>query len=238
MRVVLLQISLDPKSRSANVQHINAVIDEAAAADPPPDLLVLPGACDTGGATPDSGWSEVSSEAMTANLSSKAREWGVYMAAGGHFRRDQDVLPCSLLFDPDGDVTGRTAHDHPIDEPKTASPIESWPTPVGRMAVLDSFAAPPLSQWVDQGGVGVLLALPTSRGWTGVRRRRMNDNIEALRSGSQRVSGTYFAFVAEACAKVAAESAPATFLCAPDGGIIARVEGDEEAILHVQVRFG
>ena len=238
MRVVLLQIKLDSQSRSANVQHINAVIDQAAGADPPPDLLVLPGACDTGGAAPGSDWSDVSSVAMTANLSTKAREWGVYMAAGAHLRRDQDVFGCSLLFDPDGDVAVRAVHEASLEDPATASPIESWPSPVGPMAVLDPCAAQPLSQWVDQDGADGLMALPTSGGWTGARNRSMNANIEALRSGSQRDSGTYFAVVAEARAKSSAESAPATFLCTPDGEVMACVQGAEEAVLHVQVVLG
>lgn len=238
MRVVLLQINLDPMSRSANVQHINATIDEAAGADPPPDLLVLPGACDTGGAAPGSRWSDAASTAISAGLSHKSREWGVYLAAGVHRQSDQDVLACSLLFDPDGDVALRSICDSSLDDPVAAPPIESWPTPVGSMAVLDPGAAPPLSSRVDQIASGRLVALPMSRGWTGARRRCMNDNIEALRSGTQRVSGTHFAVVVEARAKVSADPIPGTFLCAPDGKVIVCVDGTEEAILHAQVPLG
>ena len=49
MKVALLQIRLEPKSPAANLQRLNEAIERAARVDPAPDLLVLPGACDTGG---------------------------------------------------------------------------------------------------------------------------------------------------------------------------------------------
>ena len=47
MRVALLQIRQDAKSRAASIQSMIAAIDKAARRAQAPDLLILPGACDT-----------------------------------------------------------------------------------------------------------------------------------------------------------------------------------------------
>ena len=90
------------------MQRLNEALERAAGVDPAPDLLVLPGACDTGGATSGRRWPNASLECARENIAWKAREWGVFVAAGLHVRRGDTLQACALLFDPDGDVVARS----------------------------------------------------------------------------------------------------------------------------------
>ncbi len=134
MRVALLQISLNGGSQSANLQHVLGAIDRAAGATPPPDVLVLPGACDTGGedatgslsarvaegrqalagkppvapndppVAPNQGTTPAQRACFLESVASKACEWGVFVAIGIHTQEQDAVLPTAVLIDPDGDV--------------------------------------------------------------------------------------------------------------------------------------
>ena len=64
MKAALLQVRLAPRSLARNVQAILSAIDRAGHVDPPPDLLVLPGACDSGGAAPGRGFPRAGIEAI------------------------------------------------------------------------------------------------------------------------------------------------------------------------------
>lgn len=186
MRVALLQIRLEPKSPAGNIQRLNAAIERAARADPAPDLLVVPGACDTGGATSTRRWHDASLECAKENIAWKAREWGIFIAAGLHLRRGDTLQRCALLFDPDGDVVARSVAPA---EAEAIMPAEPWPSVVGELAVLEVTIASPLSERVTVKKRGVMIAMPTSANLTGKRRRAAEANFTGLRNEPDAGSG-------------------------------------------------
>ena len=108
MRAALLQLRIDSQSRAANLSQALRMIDEACSADPSPDLVILPEACDTG--QPEGRTSSITpamADGFGQSLASKAREWGVYVAAGFHQVVDGAPIGSAALYDPDGDVVVR-----------------------------------------------------------------------------------------------------------------------------------
>lgn len=115
MRVGLVQFPRAPGERATNLIRTLGAIDRAAAAEPGPDLLILPGQCD-GDPTGREPTGEVSladeippltqamAEAFSESIAARAREWGVYIAFGAFRNRDGVVAEGAALFDPDGDV--------------------------------------------------------------------------------------------------------------------------------------
>ena len=134
MRIALLQLALDRKSRAANIQNITAAIERTAQTDPAPDLLILPGACDTGGGKADPRLTEASLQGIAETIAWKAREWGVFIAAGLHVWEDERVVPCAVLFDADGDIVRRNGCA--TDATATNTPVEFWHTAVGDIGVV------------------------------------------------------------------------------------------------------
>ncbi len=101
MRITLLQLAVRPSGRSANLSHVFRHLVGAAESDPPPDLVVLPAACDGAqreGVTPGM------AQAFSESIAAAAREWGIYVAAGALGVEDQRMLDKACLYDPDGDV--------------------------------------------------------------------------------------------------------------------------------------
>ena len=109
MNVALLQIELDVSSAAGNLQRVLAAIERVAKADPPPDLLVLPGACDTGGAAPGREYPVSVIENIREAIAHKAREWGIYIAVGLHTRGPDGYHHSVVLLDPDADAAA--VHD-------------------------------------------------------------------------------------------------------------------------------
>ena len=237
MRVALLQVRLDPKSGAANVQRINAAIDRAAGAEPPPDLLVLPGGCDTGGATPGRAWPAAALESVKADIALKAREWGLYIAAGSHVVRDESLAPCALLFDADGDVAMRSVGVASSKDEGEPMAIDPWDSGVGRLAVLEPTSAARLADLLPDGGSGVLIAVPLSPSSTGKQRRTVDAAITSLRDEADVGGNAYWAVVAAASGEGCRDGGdePRTFLRAPDGGILASADSTGEAVVCVDV---
>ena len=164
MRVALLQLRIDSQSRAANLSQAFRMIDEACSADPSPDLLVLPEACDTGrseGRT--SSLTPAMADGFGQSLASKAREWGVYVAAGFHQVVDGVPVGSAVLYDPDGDVVVRCC--------RGASPCAgATPTSFGVWAVgLGSDRWDQEAVATGLAGAGVrLIAVPALQADTGV----------------------------------------------------------------------
>lgn len=131
MNVVLVQCMLDPGSHAGNLQRLIRAVDFAADGDPSPDVVVLPGACDSGGALLRSP-AEAVLQASRALLAWKAREWGVYLACGLHEPLGRRNLRYAALFDPDGDLLCR-APLRPIGETDELVMVR---TPIGWLGVL------------------------------------------------------------------------------------------------------
>jgi predicted amidohydrolase len=108
MRIALLQIRVQPESRSANLSHLLRRVVQAVETVPAPDLLMLPAGCD---GTSAQGVTEAMAQGFGESLAAAAREWGVYVAAGflrvcGSVAKGQ-----ARLYDPDGDVVAWSAAD-------------------------------------------------------------------------------------------------------------------------------
>ncbi|MCB9855215.1 MAG: hypothetical protein H6818_05960 [Phycisphaerales bacterium] len=140
MRVAVVQLEVDPSSRSKTLQRAMRAMDKAAEADPAPDLVVLPAFADTCVETADAVL-EGTYGATAAACGFRARSWGVFAAMG--FAERARPLPrlIGILFDQDGDhrliqplkragksLAGRYA--------VSAAPLESVDVLLGRIAVL------------------------------------------------------------------------------------------------------
>jgi predicted amidohydrolase len=237
MRIALLQIRLDPKSRAANLQAVTRAIEAAAGAPDAPDLIVLPGGCDNGGAGASRGCSRSVLEVTRETLAWLAREWGVFLAAGVHAHRPGAWTPCAVLLDPDGDVVVSSIHRDEEDDGQAGDPIAPWPCPVADLAVLEPTVSAPLTECVSIRDRITLLALPVAGAVTARQRRVADTNISALRSGCLRTRNVYWAVVTECNKAVASvgEHGCFTFLQSPDGTILAAADGPEESIVHVDL---
>ncbi len=234
MRVALLQIRLEPKSPAANLQGMNEAIERAARVDPAPDLLVLPGACDTGGAASGRRWHDASLECTKENIAWKAREWGVFIAAGLHVRRGDTLQPHALLFDPDGDVVARSLAPA---EAEAIMPTEPWPSAVGELAVREVTMAGSSNEWATVKERRVMIALPTSSSLTGKRRRAADANLTKLRNDPDVGCGAYWAVVVEAekAEMPKDENRLTTCLYGPKGTILVSADTAREMILYAEV---
>ncbi|MCH7721397.1 MAG: hypothetical protein IH988_10500 [Planctomycetes bacterium] len=178
MRVGLVQFPRTPGERTTNLMRTLAAIDRAAAAEPGPDLLILPGQCDGGGVLNTDG-DEIShssradsipggnvrtdghatagastgqdqsgdvsladenptvipamAEAFSESIAARAREWGVYIAAGACRNRQGVVAEGAALFDPDGDVL-LECWDHPATS-LVGPAVSCGETPIGRLTL-------------------------------------------------------------------------------------------------------
>jgi len=236
MRVALLQTKLDAKSRAANIQGLIAAIHRAADTDPAPDLLVLPGGCDTGGAAADRGLSEPVSQTVRETIAFKAREWGVYIAAGFHVQRDDVWVPSAVLFDPDADVVAIGVQQTDNDA-ESAPPALFWSCALGRIGVFEPSASS-LPPDVDSLGTeGAFIALPTGLAMTTKRRRAGKENVASLRDDSSVRGGAYWGVVSPAGAQKGSPdmNGPATFVCAPKGKLLAAADTVEETIVFADV---
>jgi predicted amidohydrolase len=111
MRVALVEVRLGKSSRAANLSRLLQRFDEACRAEPAPDLVILPEACDTGRpGHPVQRLTLAMAESFSASLAAKAREWGVYVCGGYHgFDDEMAVVSVGALYDPDGDTIVRRA---------------------------------------------------------------------------------------------------------------------------------
>lgn len=240
MRVALLQIRLNPKSRAANLQALSEVIEEAARADPAPDLLVLPGACDTGGAVSGRGWSDASLEGAREYLAWKARDWGVFIAAGLHVRHGEKWEPCAVLFDPDGDAVAHSSSPYGGEPAQSIGGIELWASDIGDLGVFEPSITSRLPEDAEMGNRCAVIAVPAMASLAGKAGRNVEANITLLQSDAAVGRYAYWAVVTEAGAKRASGdgNGPGTFLRAPTGKILASAEGPEETVVVAEVLIG
>ncbi len=236
MRVALLQVRQDAKSRAANTQSIIGAIDQAGSSTPPPDLLVLPGACDTGGGMAGSRLTEAIMQVVRETVSFKAREWGVYIAVGLHVRRGLATCPCAVLFDADGDLVAQSVSPTLGDDTEAVGPIRFRSCAIGDIGVV---TAATVGAGLDDTQVGVggaLIAWPRAAAATAKGRRLAEANLARLHNDPAGQRGGYWCVVAAAVSSgTRSGDRPSTFLRAPDGRIPASVMEGEEAIVCADV---
>ncbi len=242
MRVALIQAQLDPRSRSSNLQRLIAAIDRAAGCVPAPDVLVLPGSCDTGGAALHRYWTEACAETVRATLAWKAREWGVYIVAGLHRRLDEHWQTFAALFDPDGDVAARSNESRPImgrlsivvgqGEPGSSS----WNTPHGEITVLDPVGF--VSHSDSGGGTSgmTLLAIPVPIVHRADDRKRLEENLGELEK--MRFGGDIYVCVTFPVTTANSGIDPCgttTYLRGPDGVTVAQVSNNDTNVVITEI---
>ncbi len=239
MRVALAQARLDPTSRSANIQGLIAIVRDAAGMRPAPDLIVLPGSCDTGGAVAGPDRFGAGMRGVREALSFEARYWGVYLAVGLHRRIGDDWVPASVLFDPDGDVVA-WAHRRPTsDEAGAGEALAFWHTAVGRIGVCE---AAMVSAWDDLESVlmgGEFIAIPSTSTLPGDDGGGTDGGVAWLRSDARFDLRAHWGVVVPAGSGRREMSAVRRSTCviAPDGTVWCEAQSAERTVLHVDVEL-
>jgi len=234
MRVALLQLALNRKSRAATIQSLLAGIRLAAEAAPAPDLLVLPGACDTGGAATGRDPGEAPRQSVKETIAAQAREWGVFIAAGLHKRAVGGLRPWAVLFDPDGDVVAQDSGALRSAQAEPDAAIEIWSSAVGNLGVVE-----PSARTIGQGlaaARGAFLAVPARiADLTGGPASLLASTDKSLPAED----GIYWGVVvpADRNALVQGGRPVTTFLRGPEGSIIALADTAEETIVHADVQL-
>lgn len=236
MRMALLQLGLDPHGRAANLRNLVAGIHRAASATPAPDVLVLPGACDTGGAVPKGRLREASLQSVRETIAWQARDWGVYIAVGLHRLRDDILVPWAALFDPNGDV----AAQDPVhgENGNGASPVEIWQTAVGSLGVVQPSLGGSLADRLATVEEGAFIAVPFSGPDPGSRRPGgPTAGFPSRESGPKVRAGVFRGVVTPAGYNFAApgEQGWRTGVYDSKGNTVLAADDGEEAIVHAEV---
>ena len=104
MNVALVQFRVEQSAHSSNLARAMRAIDEAANADPAPDVICLPECCDLGWlAAKASEFAEPGGGTFTESMGLKAREHGVFVVAGVTERDGDRLYNSAVMLDPDGD---------------------------------------------------------------------------------------------------------------------------------------
>ncbi|MCO6437669.1 MAG: hypothetical protein J5J06_11315 [Phycisphaerae bacterium] len=225
MRVALVQLELEGRSRAANLQRLTRAIDAAAGSESPPDLIVLPGALDTGGGQPSRSILPAAMTAVRETISWKAREWGVYVAAGLHAAIADVWAPCAAVFDPDGDVVAATA------DLFVGGPVGSTAIPVVRL--------------VPEGNIGVWdLALeaddPPFEGDSAVVAVPLHGHISVghwrrWESAARALPGVHWALVSAAGSRASTRTVAARTAMYCGADVIAAAADEAEATIMVDI---
>jgi len=234
MRIALVQLAMAGKSRAADIQHLGRTMDRVLRTAPATDLVVLPGACDTGGGAVRDRHDEGALAALHETFAFHARDWGVHIAVGLHARHGEKILPCAVLFDADGDVVARCLAGSFGAEGEASLPCRS--TVFGDVGVYEPSSEPPLANGPPPLERGLFIGVPCSP-VSSVSRRRTAHFGRAVMEDPRVRGGAYWGFAASAGgASAAGESeGPATFVCAPDGTLMAAADSAEETIIYVDV---
>ncbi len=226
MRVALVQIELDATSGAGNTQRIGRAIDRAAGVSPAPDLLVLPAACDTGGVVRPKVADDARLSAVREAIALKAKEWGVYIAAGVHWCTSDGNKPCTVLYDPDADIVAQAGiePDEALDI-VSAEPLRR--TPIGWMGVSPPAGFDAIPDGLSATDTGIVIAWPVNM----TRRRATQSTAIGERTAAYaRSTGGYWAVVMAATAK-----AGTTHVCGPDGQPVVATNGDGETVTYADL---
>jgi len=112
--------------------------------------------------------------------------------------------------------------------------------PIGDLGVLEPTIRGPLVERVRASPRGAVIAVPVSRFVSGKKRRIVDRNIESLRHAADPGRRIYWAVVVPAEVRAAASRRArlTTFVCGPDGAVLASIDGAAEAVAYVQVGGG
>lgn len=232
MRVAMAQVRLDDASRSATIQDIMSAVDRAADTDPAPDLVVLPGGCDGDGRA-----TAAVRESVVEAIAHRAREWGVYVAAGMHGGAQREA--CALLFDADGDMVACSSQSNAGEPDSDASNVVIHESPCGAIGVVDPTSIGYGQACESTAGREVVMAVPIPDR-VGKRSAAVRANIESFLLPAPVGGGAYWAVVLPAQRDPGPSRKPASHregsvLWAPDGSPLAAADGSDEAMVFVDV---
>ena len=234
MRLACLQIRLDITGRAGILQALNRAIEQAARLIPAPDLLVLPGGCDTGtaAATTEPDWYGATLGNMRENISSKAREWGIFIAVGLHLKVRDTLVPYAILFDADGDGVSISPSTTPPDS-QVRPESKLWPMPGIRVGVFEPTDVSGASITTDPKG-SVVIAVPAAASTKGSDRKAADSQIAALRANPAVGGGAYWAVAVPAYRNGRKKMIP-SFVRAPDGTILASADDGTETMVCAEI---
>jgi predicted amidohydrolase len=223
MRLALLQMRIDAASRAANLAAAIQMIDRACAADPSPDLVILPAGCDGTGYARPAGLTPAMTEAFGQSIAAKAREWGIYVGVGFARFVDGTCVSGAALYDPDGDAVVRCP-PRPVAGGEASRPSCAVTTPFGRWHL--ALGAAPAEQVVEATPADTaLIAVPASRADTA--------DACAARQPADLAASTK----AVVCVVLDAGDATGgtTRVVTPTGSVVAEAAGGDEAIILAEV---
>ena len=237
MRVALLQIRLSPESVARNVQAIVGAIDRAANTNPPPDLLVLPGSLDTGGSVCAKEHTVAVLDGTKAAIVVKAREWGVFIAAGLGVIRDGDFHSTTVLFDPDGDALVKTGICKGNNQDDDGERLGLLSTSVGDMGLFDYNGTTRLGGTVEASDRGALMIVSLRGNHANGQHCSGKEDVKVTVCDLALRSGVYWCVVSPASlhGNGTTEAGLGSFVCGPSGKLLAEVDPSEEAIVQVDV---
>lgn len=225
MKIALLQMKLEPGSRSANLTAALKRIDEAADLTPAPDLICLPGCADHGGILAKAAAStDARGGAFCETLAMKARDLGLFIATGHADAEFDAVNLAASLLDSDGDavIRQRAICRTPAGETGHGTSLRVRDTILGRVGLLVGLdlCEPCLPQALAMMGAKLLIVpgLGTAP-----------DDVGKL----ARICGAFIA-IAQPAALESGRGEPSA-VYAPDGKCIAAAESGEEQMLVVDV---
>lgn len=292
MRLGLVQFPHVRGERTANLIRTLAAIDRAAAADPAPDLLVLPGRCDGGGtaeasleridgppfvapvfqpvktnavarlsgsaaadradatdkspAAPrlptdsvnSSGWTtaELLAQSFSESLAARAREWGIFIAAGLHRARHGGVAEGAALFDPDGDVVLECWAD-PSNDSAGSDPTTTWAeTSLGRLALRYGMRTDAACDSASPGSdTTLMIAWLEVIASTGARSLTDQQATQRCRALAQRAATVVCAVFPPTDGSVVESAVGMTVVCKPDDESIAIAGRDVDEMTIVEL---
>jgi len=106
VKVCLIPMEVLPGKRAANLARALDWMEQVGALEPAPDLLVFPECVDLGitDRPPAPDLVEPAGGPFAESLAERARDLGIYVAAGLTEQRDESLLSSAILLDPDGDT--------------------------------------------------------------------------------------------------------------------------------------
>lgn len=238
MKIALLQLRLDPVSRSSNLSRALRMLDRACAQDPSPDLLVFPEACDgRSPGAPHAAMTRAMASGFSESFAAKAREWGVYVAGGFHQAADDGAVSVATLYDPDGDAVlccPRDAGAGSSSDRETGSlcvrktPLGIWGLCLGSQCeedgILERLAAAEARVLIVPAVSGAGPDTMAEQRWVDLSKRLMV--FTCLAAGI--VAGT------ESAGRSGSRET-GSFVCGPDGRMIARGSTPREQVVFAEL---
>jgi predicted amidohydrolase len=102
----MIPMNVQPGKRAANLGRALRMMERAGDLEPSPDLIVFPECINLGLGehAPAADMVEPVGGPFTESLAERARDLGVYLAAGLTERHHDRLFSCAVLIDPDGDT--------------------------------------------------------------------------------------------------------------------------------------